>query len=55
MKDKTYKNFIKEENTIVKDKKISSYKEQKNEITKLTKKSKKKYITMSTFQKITSI
>ena len=41
IKDKTYKNFIKEESSTVKEQLFSSYKQQKNEITKLTRKSKK--------------
>ena len=41
IKDKTYKTFIKEENATIKEQLFSSYKQQKNEITKLTRKSKK--------------
>ena len=40
-KDKTYSKFIKENNTIAREEILSRYKQQKNEITKLTRKSKK--------------
>ena len=40
-KDRTYKMFIKEENKTIKDELCCTYKGQKNEITKLIRKSKK--------------
>ena len=40
-KDRTYKKFIKEENKTIKDELFCTYKGQKNEITKLIRKSKK--------------
>ena len=40
-KDKTYKKFIKQENAVIKDQIFKTYKQQKNEVTKLIRKSKK--------------
>ena len=42
-KDKIYKKFIKQKNTIIKEQIFKTYKQQKNEITKIIRISKKKY------------
>ena len=40
-KDKTYNKFIKQENAVIKGQILKTYKQQKNEVTKLIRKSQK--------------